>query len=286
MGGWVGVQTPPSPSRGGGTFFDASVLMGSWTVTSFLNRCCLVAGCLGRQVSLLPLRGGRRGCLGTQGVQESRVGCKNKDLYVPLLPSRSGVTPCCCVLLWWHAGWVGGWVAVQQPPPPPPWGLDNSGSLDFPKIWVGGSCYSAPLPPPPVEAHPWERLLLFCCLCSAICCVILQAVSSGWGTSPPPFVGGCVHNTLADSSVIGFCSCALVLRANNSVPKHHRALFPFWDDSHLLPLFELGRGVMRHHAVQCSAVNIVDCFLVDGNFQPPRPVHTCSEGCGLLAVSR
>ena len=56
-----------------------------------------------------------------------------------------------CVLLWWLTGWVG--VAVQQPPLPPPplWGWDNSGSLGFPKIWIGGSCNSPP--PPPVDQH-------------------------------------------------------------------------------------------------------------------------------------
>ena len=48
---------------------------------SMLNRCCLMAGCLGRQVStFLPYRGGRRGRPGTQGVEESRVGFKNKNL--------------------------------------------------------------------------------------------------------------------------------------------------------------------------------------------------------------
>ena len=43
-----------------------------FTVSFFLlNRCCLMAGCLRRQVSFLALKGGRRGCPGTQGVQES-----------------------------------------------------------------------------------------------------------------------------------------------------------------------------------------------------------------------
>ena len=44
----------------------------------------------------------------------------------------------------WVGGWVGGWVAVQQPHPPPTWGLDNSGSLSLPKIWVGGSLIRQP----------------------------------------------------------------------------------------------------------------------------------------------
>ena len=52
-----------------------------WRAILFeLNRCCLVAGCLRRQVSHACPPGGRGGHLGTQGVQESRVGCKNKKL--------------------------------------------------------------------------------------------------------------------------------------------------------------------------------------------------------------
>ena len=76
--GWVGVQTAPHPFLGGGMFLGAWVLMGSQPLSSLLSRCCLMAGCLGRQVSLLPIKGGG-GRPGTQGVQEGRVGCKNKN---------------------------------------------------------------------------------------------------------------------------------------------------------------------------------------------------------------
>ena len=39
---------------------------------------------------------------------------------------------------------MGGW--LSNPPPPPRWGWDNSGSLGFPKFWVGGSHNSTPPP--------------------------------------------------------------------------------------------------------------------------------------------
>ena len=56
------------------------------------------------------------------------------------------------VLPWWLGGWVGGWLAVQHPPPHQ-W--DNSGSLGFPKFWVGGSRNSAP--PTPSLSRPLSR---------------------------------------------------------------------------------------------------------------------------------
>ena len=59
----------------------------------FLTSRCLIAGCLGRQV-ISACKGGRRGCPGTQGVQESRVGAKDINLWVLLMPSRLGVPPC------------------------------------------------------------------------------------------------------------------------------------------------------------------------------------------------
>ena len=66
-----------------------------------------------------------------------------------------------CVLLWWLIRWVGGWLSN---PPPPRWGWDKSGSVGFPKIWVGGSRNSRLLPvdrripAPHLRSPPLARL--------------------------------------------------------------------------------------------------------------------------------
>ena len=52
------IRHPPPPM--GDKTFCVWVLMALWPVSALLNGCCVMAGYLGWQVSLLSVRGGRR----------------------------------------------------------------------------------------------------------------------------------------------------------------------------------------------------------------------------------
>ena len=139
VGGWVSNPPPPRTFRGVGMSFGVWVLMGSRPLSLSLNRCCLMTGCPGRQVSLLPIRGGGggedaqapKGSKGTGRDAETKtckfLACSLARVYPP-------VRVLCGALVGGWLGWLSNSPSRPPPPPPAPWG----GSLGFPQIWGVG----------------------------------------------------------------------------------------------------------------------------------------------------